>query len=511
MKPGVIRKILILLLIISVTFIFAQEGENSDGWASSLHLTFQDDQNKKADLLMTDVMIDSSSQSTYYAFINFSGGYCGFQDHGSYHTAHFSLWDYVDGDEQEVPPEKRARIVWCGYHVDGSGFGNEGTGVKTSRKYAWKKNQPYRVAIKYRHGKYDSIDGAYRDFWIYNFEEKNWTHMATLWRKDNQGSQEYAGDVHAFVEDWAQTGENFRSNYLYNARKKYYASTEWKIYDKAYYSINDDETETPTPHDPNTQAEVRDGHKIWLATGGDFNPEDRTSSGTTLHFTPNQNIDKPKSPGLTNVRASNVDDSTFEISWEYDNKKWAAQEHFEIRIYSDEDMNNSVYKTGKLYPHDYDPNPLQPKDRFRTLSHREYEISGLDLEKNKKYYVRLITRSIFGYNSWNSNPVTIKNYTSISEKGARSNLPSEIKLNSNYPNPFNPSTQLSYSLPKSRRISLIVYDLKGNKVSTLIDNQNKSAGRHETTFTANSLSSGIYFYKLKSNNQSLVKKMLLIK
>ena len=490
--------------------INSAQADDPDGWASSLHLIFQDDSNEKADLLMTDVMIDSSAQYTYYAFINFTGGYSGFQDHGDYKTVHFSLWDYVDGDAQDVPADKAARIVWCGYRVNGSGFGNEGTGVKTSRRYDWKKNQPYRVAVKFRHGKYDTLDGAYRDYWIYNFEEQNWFHMATLWRKDNNGEKEYAGEVHTFVEDWARTGENFRSCYVYNARKKYYASTEWKIYDHAYYSINDDETQSPGPHDPNTQAEVREDNKIWLATGGDFTPENRTSSNTTLHFTPNKNINKPQTPGLTDINVSNTGDSTFQVSWDYENKKWAAQEFFEIRVYTDEGMSNSIYKTGKLYPHDHDPSPLRPKDdRFYKFSDRKYEISGLNLEKDKTYYLRLITRTIFGYNSWNTEPIAIQNYTDIEK--SNNNLPNKIQLNQNYPNPFNASTKFTFEIPKQQNVTISIYNLQGKKVGTLLDDKIKSAGSHEIIFNASDYPSGLYFYKLSTGKKNIVKKMLLLK
>lgn len=504
-------KFMIFLFVIGINFTHA---DDPDGWASSLHLGFRDQSDQRADLLMTDVMVDSSSPNTYYAFINFTGGYSGFQQHDGHRTVHFSLWDFVDGDAQTVPYEKAAKIVWCGYHVNGSGFGNEGTGVKTSAVYDWKLNRPYRVAIKFRHGKYDTLDGAYRDYWIYDFEEQDWMHMATLWRADDGMEKEYAGEVYTFVEDWAATGEWFRSCYVYNARKKYYASNQWKVYEKVHYSINDDETESPGPHDPNTQAEIRDGHKIWLATGGDFTPDDRNPSGTTFNFTPNPDIDEPQSPGLTNIRVENIDDSTMQVNWEYEKNKWAAQESFEIRIYSDRSMNNTVYKTGTMYPHDYDPFPLRPKDnRFYKLSHRSYKIKGLELDPDQKYYLRLITRTIFGYNSWNWDPIVIQNYTPVDS--GEPFKPHKFRITSVYPNPFNIRTKIQYEIPKTSKVELSIYNLLGEEIRTLYKGTQNSGLKNLTWNGRNDkgqiVQSGIYLCVLKNNNKTRVKKITLVK
>lgn len=80
----------------------------------------------------------------------------------------------------------------------------------------------------------------------------------------------------------------------------------------------------------------------------------------------------------------------------------------------------------------------------------------------------------------------------------------------NYPNPFNPSTIISFSLPETGFVTLKVYDIIGNEVSTLINGQ-LSSGFHELKFTPTDLSSGIYFYKLQTQSHSSVRKMLLMK
>jgi hypothetical protein len=94
-------------------------------------------------------------------------------------------------------------------------------------------------------------------------------------------------------------------------------------------------------------------------------------------------------------------------------------------------------------------------------------------------------------------------------------LPSTIKLNQNYPNPFNPSTVISYQLPVNNNVRLKIYDALGREVKSLVDSF-QSAGEHSIVWNAtdnsnNSVSSGIYFYKMESNGMSFLKKMILVR
>ena len=88
--------------------------------------------------------------------------------------------------------------------------------------------------------------------------------------------------------------------------------------------------------------------------------------------------------------------------------------------------------------------------------------------------------------------------------------PTEFILEQNYPNPFNPSTVISYQLPVSSNVILRVYDVLGKEVATLA-NEEKPAGNYEIEFSADGLTSGIYFYKLQSGEFVETKKMLLMK
>ncbi len=89
--------------------------------------------------------------------------------------------------------------------------------------------------------------------------------------------------------------------------------------------------------------------------------------------------------------------------------------------------------------------------------------------------------------------------------------PSDYSLEQNYPNPFNPSTTINFSIPKSGAVSLKVFDAIGREVATLV-NEFKTPGNYSYDFTATSgLTSGIYFYTLKSDNYTSTKKFMLVK
>jgi hypothetical protein len=88
--------------------------------------------------------------------------------------------------------------------------------------------------------------------------------------------------------------------------------------------------------------------------------------------------------------------------------------------------------------------------------------------------------------------------------------PNEFVLDQNYPNPFNPSTIISFSVPQSSFVTLKVYDVLGNEVSTLV-NETKEAGKYSVSFDAAGLSNGVYFYSINSDNFTSTKKMILMK
>ncbi|MDZ7317409.1 MAG: T9SS type A sorting domain-containing protein, partial [candidate division KSB1 bacterium] len=89
-------------------------------------------------------------------------------------------------------------------------------------------------------------------------------------------------------------------------------------------------------------------------------------------------------------------------------------------------------------------------------------------------------------------------------------LVTDYELKQNYPNPFNPSTTIEFALPKDGKVKLVVYDVLGRQVASLIDAK-LEAGIHSVSFNAADLPSGVYFYRLQTNEKTLTQKMMLIK
>jgi hypothetical protein len=89
-------------------------------------------------------------------------------------------------------------------------------------------------------------------------------------------------------------------------------------------------------------------------------------------------------------------------------------------------------------------------------------------------------------------------------------VPTELKLLQNYPNPFNPSTSIAFDIPKASHAKLVVYDINGREIQTLV-NEMLRAGSYKVSLNGENLSSGIYFYTLATNSFTQTKKMILLK
>jgi hypothetical protein len=89
-------------------------------------------------------------------------------------------------------------------------------------------------------------------------------------------------------------------------------------------------------------------------------------------------------------------------------------------------------------------------------------------------------------------------------------IPLSYSLSQNYPNPFNPSTSISFEIPQSGFVKLVVYNILGKEVATLL-NEEKIAGTYEVQFSVQNLASGIYFYTINTGSFSSTKKMVLMK
>lgn len=105
--------------------------------------------------------------------------------------------------------------------------------------------------------------------------------------------------------------------------------------------------------------------------------------------------------------------------------------------------------------------------------------------------------------------VNISGTVGVAENGADA-IPIKFELQQNYPNPLNPSTNIVYALPHAMHVRLAIYDVLGRKVATLVDAR-QPAGPHSVRFDSNGLGSGLYFYRLETENFTKVRKMLLNK
>lgn len=133
--------------------------------------------------------------------------------------------------------------------------------------------------------------------------------------------------------------------------------------------------------------------------------------------------------------------------------------------------------------------------------------SGL-LANNTQYFWRIAAVNPGGTSAWS----TVWNFrtglTSVNQLGGE--IPKEFKLYDNYPNPFNPVTKIKFDIASNSEVSLVVYDILGKVVATLV-NDKLSAGVYETSFEGNNMASGVYFFRLNAGSYTSIKKMVLTK
>lgn len=124
------------------------------------------------------------------------------------------------------------------------------------------------------------------------------------------------------------------------------------------------------------------------------------------------------------------------------------------------------------------------------------------------YFVTAINRN--ADESANSTIVQTDVLTTSIEENTQDEIPDRLSLAQNFPNPFNPSTTISFSVDKNEQIQLQVFDMLGREVALLASGM-FTKGNHSIRFDASALSSGLYFYTLKSSEYSITKKMVLLK
>ena len=140
-----------------------------------------------------------------------------------------------------------------------------------------------------------------------------------------------------------------------------------------------------------------------------------------------------------------------------------------------------------------------------------YEIYLVNTELNNVYNLRNKNDISFtSFNGYNYFKLYIGNKEYV-EKLNSGILPSSYSLSQNFPNPFNPATVIRFSLPERTSVSLKVFSVLGEIVGELISNRIYDAGNYDVQFNGAGLTSGIYFYKLETENYSDTKKMIYLK
>ena len=141
----------------------------------------------------------------------------------------------------------------------------------------------------------------------------------------------------------------------------------------------------------------------------------------------------------------------------------------------------------------------------------QYEVTFLDKESGTSYTLQSGESYTFNVTKETVPQLSLQiSFQNIVSYEPGSDLPKVVALDQNYPNPFNPSTVIGYQLPERSKVELVVFDMLGRKVATLVNGQIE-AGIHQVTFNARNLASGVYLYRLKTGDKVFTKKFTLIK
>ncbi len=181
----------------------------------------------------------------------------------------------------------------------------------------------------------------------------------------------------------------------------------------------------------------------------------------------------------------------------------------------------SLFRIGQLYVEDY-PDEIDSLngstvslryDNNKTAGVQYVGLFGSSTSPGKMIYLSFALETAGNDTALNDVVKYAVDYfvqKPLSVAAVRGIVPSEMLLEQNYPNPFNPSTTINYQLPMNGHVSLKIYDALGREVATLV-NEVKNAGTYTARFNGTKLSSGIYLARLTSDNETQIRKLVLMK
>lgn len=146
----------------------------------------------------------------------------------------------------------------------------------------------------------------------------------------------------------------------------------------------------------------------------------------------------------------------------------------------------------------------------RTLQTSNDDDVQFDINQKYPFCAAIFENSRHGYEHRTSRMDTLKFDIAVGIDVILESTPNSYKLLQNYPNPFNPITSIRYSIPKSSYVELKIYDILGKELNVLV-NEVKTPGNYEVSFDGSTLSSGVYYYRLKAGNFFDIKKFVLLK
>ncbi len=197
----------------------------------------------------------------------------------------------------------------------------------------------------------------------------------------------------------------------------------------------------------------------------------------------------------------------FNSGWVRTQKDLNARNHLLIAIYSESSGHYKISLNGET---------LLENDAYTiadtTYSGQQFGIynHGGTYERIQFTHIWYRCREYSGKADFNQLESTDPNVTAADLRQSDYNYSNRYSLHQNYPNPFNPATKIRYSLPTGNYISIKVFDLLGNEISTLVD-QYKNAGEYEIEFNSGNLSSGMYFYQMNAGGFTITKKLSKLK
>ncbi len=242
-----------------------------------------------------------------------------------------------------------------------------------------------------------------------------------------------------------------------------------------------------------------DGYTLWIFT--------QQNAGAIMYRTNPETGEA--STGITLQAA--ILSGGFNIGDEYDSSNWSIQCSFQgtpdyVEVY---EGYPAAPDWLTMDPMEGELEPSESANIIVTADIRG-ELYPADAPGDIEHEMTAEAEIEFGGPYWQGTVVTLAVTFINAAPESESNLPTAYALHQNFPNPFNPSTNLRFDLVDAQNVRLMVYNILGQEVARLVDGR-MEAGFHEVVFDASMLSSGVYFYRIETDAFTSMKKMVLVK